>query len=175
MKSCRVCKESKSVKFFGKLSAAADGLNYICKPCNSKRSIMRYNSNKDLWQERQRKRRSDNYEAVIAIERASRERRSEFQRPRKNERQIKRSRVIAERSFEISEKEVARLYASACMECGSDESPSIDHIIPLSRGGSHSIGNLTTLCRKCNSSKGSKTLVEWRKHKALASKEKGCE
>lgn len=39
-----------------------------------------------------------------------------------------------------------------------------DHIVPLSRGGKHSIGNLTPSCRKCNTSKGSRYLVEWKKN-----------
>ena len=46
-----------------------------------------------------------------------------------------------------------------CRYCG--DSPSInekcqlviDHILPLSRGGSNLIKNLQTLCRKCNSKK----------------------
>lgn len=36
-----------------------------------------------------------------------------------------------------------------------------DHIIPLSRGGSHWPDNRQLLCRPCNSSKGTKTMAEW--------------
>lgn len=38
---------------------------------------------------------------------------------------------------------------------------SIDHIIPLSRGGQHKPNNLAAACKKCNSSKGTKLLSEW--------------
>jgi 5-methylcytosine-specific restriction endonuclease McrA len=38
----------------------------------------------------------------------------------------------------------------------------IDHIIPLSRGGRHSIGNLAPACAACNLKKGYKYLVEMR-------------
>jgi 5-methylcytosine-specific restriction endonuclease McrA len=40
--------------------------------------------------------------------------------------------------------------------------PEVDHIFPVSRGGSHEIGNLQCLCRKCNMSKGAKLMSEWR-------------
>lgn len=43
-----------------------------------------------------------------------------------------------------------------CIRCTSIEYLEIDHIIPLSKGGHHSIENLQLLCRKCNRSKGNK-------------------
>lgn len=38
----------------------------------------------------------------------------------------------------------------------------IDHILPLSRGGTGHIDNLQLLCSGCNRSKGNKTMPEWR-------------
>ncbi|WP_203620386.1 HNH endonuclease [Streptomyces sp. SID8499] len=37
----------------------------------------------------------------------------------------------------------------------------VDHVIPLSRGGQHAEGNLVPACKSCNSSKGDKLLIEW--------------
>lgn len=48
-----------------------------------------------------------------------------------------------------------------CVYCGSVKNLSLDHIVPQSLGGSHSIGNLATCCIPCNCSKGAKTLREW--------------
>jgi len=41
-----------------------------------------------------------------------------------------------------------------CKSCGSQDDLSIDHITPLSKGGSDDLDNLQLLCRSCNSSKG---------------------
>lgn len=38
--------------------------------------------------------------------------------------------------------------------------PSIDHIIPISKGGDHTWDNVQLLCRRCNSQKGAKDMTE---------------
>ncbi|WP_445955593.1 HNH endonuclease [Yeosuana sp.] len=43
-----------------------------------------------------------------------------------------------------------------CLKCGSDNKLTIDHIVPISKGGSNDFSNLQILCEKCNSLKGSK-------------------
>ncbi len=43
-----------------------------------------------------------------------------------------------------------------CVECGSTDNLSADHVIPFSRGGLTVADNLATLCRPCNSRKGNR-------------------
>jgi HNH endonuclease len=41
-----------------------------------------------------------------------------------------------------------------CVECGSTEKLTVDHIIPRVRGGKSAPDNLQTMCRWCNHAKG---------------------
>lgn len=43
-----------------------------------------------------------------------------------------------------------------CVSCGTSEDLSVDHIHPVSRGGSNDMANLQTMCMPCNMSKGAK-------------------
>jgi len=49
-----------------------------------------------------------------------------------------------------------RAFGGKCAKCGSSEKIQIDHIVPISRGGTNHITNLQPLCSHCNASKGSK-------------------
>jgi 5-methylcytosine-specific restriction endonuclease McrA len=55
--------------------------------------------------------------------------------------------------------------AVECAYCGVDlrtTKKSFEHVIPLSRGGLHSIGNVIVCCWPCNRSKHARTPEEWR-------------
>jgi len=69
-------------------------------------------------------------------------------------------RVVTERDWQ---RLLAR-HGHRCAYCGSlDQALARDHIIPLHLGGRRSIGNIMPACRSCNSSKGSRLLVGWRR------------
>ncbi len=48
-----------------------------------------------------------------------------------------------------------------CIYCGSDKKLEIDHIIPLSKGGSCLKVNLVIACAKCNRSKSDRDVLYW--------------
>lgn len=43
-----------------------------------------------------------------------------------------------------------------CARCGSTENLQIDHVYPVSRGGTNELDNLQVLCGTCNLKKGNK-------------------
>ena len=47
-----------------------------------------------------------------------------------------------------------------CGTCGATSDLTIDHVVPISRGGSNHMDNLRPLCRPCNSRKHNKTAEE---------------
>ena len=51
-----------------------------------------------------------------------------------------------------------------CAYCGKvlSDDATIDHIIPRSKGGGNNLDNLLPSCRSCNTSKGVKSLEEFR-------------
>lgn len=55
-----------------------------------------------------------------------------------------------------------------CAYCDKEAKLTLDHVIPLSKGGKHSKDNVVPACEHCNCSKGNKTVEEWlgKKHKA---------
>jgi 5-methylcytosine-specific restriction endonuclease McrA len=67
--------------------------------------------------------------------------------------------------FQVSGADWLRLcvrYRFCCAYCRQRKPLTMDHVIPLSRGGRHSLGNLLPACASCNSSKSSRFITEWR-------------
>lgn len=52
--------------------------------------------------------------------------------------------------------ELLREYNFRCAYCGIQTNMTIDHVIPLSKGGEHSIENIVPSCAECNSHKHTK-------------------
>ena len=61
-----------------------------------------------------------------------------------------------------------KLSEKKCYYCGNKfdiDELSMDHLVPVVRGGRSIKGNLVVACKKCNFDKKHKTLVEIRLHK----------
>lgn len=158
-KICKDCKLSKPLEEYSQSFNKKYQRYYyqsICKPCSSLRSIKWWHKNKDKVKARKS---SPHYKAVASI---SHKRWAQLNPELIN---AKNHRYLANKNnaktFYIRESFLQRLYKSVCVACGSKENIVADHIIPLSRGGDNSEGNLQPLCHSCNCSKKNKTMSEW--------------
>jgi 5-methylcytosine-specific restriction endonuclease McrA len=48
-----------------------------------------------------------------------------------------------------------------CCYCGQKRKMTLDHVVPLARGGGHDESNVVPVCAKCNSSKKDRTFIIW--------------
>ena len=60
----------------------------------------------------------------------------------------------------VNRREVLRRDSHTCQYCGSKKRLTLDHVLPRSRGGSHTWDNVVAACEPCNHRKGSRTLQE---------------
>jgi hypothetical protein len=155
MKICSKCKKEKSVDCFGKNKARRGGLQAYCRECDRKSSAEYRLSNPKHAKEW----RLANKEQISATHKewvlANPERIRNIDNAR-------RARQMSNPVFEVATRDLKKLYSSPCFYCGSFNSIQADHVIPIIKGGRHSIGNLVPACAKCNRNKGTKLLIEWR-------------
>jgi len=57
---------------------------------------------------------------------------------------------------------ILELYEGKCAYCGKPGKMTMDHVIPVSRGGGTTADNVVPACQSCNSSKNARTLQEWK-------------
>jgi 5-methylcytosine-specific restriction endonuclease McrA len=57
-------------------------------------------------------------------------------------------------------------FGGICLACGERSELTVDHVIPISKGGSNTIDNLQPLCGTCNNTKKTKT-IDYRPRECL--------
>lgn len=58
----------------------------------------------------------------------------------------------------------------SCAYCGSSGDLEVEHVVPISKGGQHHLGNIVPACHSCNSNKGTRDAHQWFKSKPFYSK-----
>lgn len=93
---------------------------------------------------------------------------------------LTRAKRRAAKSFKINQRDHRSLlarYRNCCAYCNvklaawgreSENSLQWDHIVPLSKGGDDSVGNILPVCRGCNYNKSAKFLYEWKLGRELS-------
>ena len=185
MKRCTECGEVKQTSEFYKCNKVKSGLKANCKQCDRNRAKRYRLDNPEKtkaavssWRarntEHERQYRADNADRIRAncarwasenpeMLKANQARyRGQNRNKRKNREHIRRTKKSDSSARLVTERDLAKMLMKPCIYCGA-QSAHIDHIIPLSRGGTHSIGNLAPACQWCNLSKNSKYIMEWKK------------
>lgn len=162
MKVCNKCGVEKPFVDFYKHKLTSDGFRGECKAC-----VKLHNQNYHIGNKaRSNKRNTEYYWNNLEIaKKRVKEYRKRHPESNKNFSQKRRAIAKGNGTFFVSNKETKKMYESPCFYCGSTENITIDHVLPIMRGGTHGIGNLVPACRDCNFSKNKKTVMEWRIYK----------
>ena len=115
----------------------------------------------------------ENPEKVAACTRAwskaNPEKRSSIQHKR---RALKRNSLDPERPVTAEIQIERKGLFNGCCFCGSQDKLTLEHVIPLSRGGLHVPENLLGSCRSCNCSKNASPVEEWYRAQPFFSEER---
>lgn len=52
-------------------------------------------------------------------------------------------------------------FGHSCAYCGGNGDLHIEHVVPISKGGTHALGNIIPACKPCNYSKSTKGVETW--------------
>ncbi len=185
LKSCSICKEIKEHSEFHKAKETWDGLRSRCRICQSDKDAAYreanpekirecrrkyYAANLEKERERQRVYREANQDKVREMHsthhRAKRASDPLWGRLRKG---AARARKLGCEVIPFNSKdllaywEVNSISSENCYYCNSEFNGffHLDHKIPFSNGGHHSVENLVPACPRCNTLKQSKTAEEF--------------
>jgi 5-methylcytosine-specific restriction endonuclease McrA len=87
---------------------------------------------------------------------------------------LRRARKSGNGIFVVTTRDYSRMLLAnnnSCVYCKARFSESVvlewDHIIPIRRGGRHSVGNLAPSCNTCNRTKSVRFITEWRMNRVI--------
>ena len=68
--------------------------------------------------------------------------------------------------------ECVEAFDNSCAYCGAQRNLTMEHVTAIANGGTNDVGNIIPACRSCNSSKGTKELIEWYTSQPFYSKDR---
>ena len=177
LRICKGCGEPKSETEFHKDGRSPDGLRSQCKQCRSGYMKSYAADNRESRVAYERMRRAEHGEHVRALDRARYERDKDKRIALASDNtRLRRARLAGvETDPGITVSALRKIHGDRCCYCdvelsfvrmprGSGIAPNratLEHILPISRGGSHTFENVALACHRCNVSKNDKTLEEY--------------
>jgi len=159
---CGYCEQMLPLENFWKSKSKSRGYQTYCKACSKlqKRSTYSIHKIKRNAYKREWRKTDEN----------GREYNRKYRREKPHvyaaKEQRRRTRLKNNGVYLVTEKEMQKMYASKCFYCKVADATTVDHVVPIAKGGTHSIGNLLPACRPCNESKKAKLLIEWKIERA---------
>ncbi len=194
MQESKACKTCNQIKTLDEVHKRLERRVAHCKECTKVKTRQRYVANaeslrekarqyrqanpdkvKKLRQDWKRANKAKNVESVVAYQRRNPDKHAKWAKTYRQNNlakyrlwaQNRLAKLSQNGVYYVSPKEVEKLLSSDCVACGSSSNQTLDHIIPIDLGGTHSIGNLQTLCLSCNSSKRNRVMTVWKKSLGL--------
>lgn len=173
VKTCSDCKTEKHVSEFNRCSRHRDGLMYNCRECEYRRHAEWREENREKLVKRQRAYRFNNKERLAVKKsewndknkeklRASRKKWSDAHPDSRRERVMRRNAIKKNATIgKVNYSEIWNRDKGVCYLCGKEIERSdchFDHIIPLSKGGSHTMSNIAATHSVCNMKKSRKII-----------------
>lgn len=191
MKVCSKCQSSKDEILFSKNRSKKDGLASECRVCKSQQDRKYKEENKEYYinylKEYREKNKAEldakkkeyianNKSAHLKRQHSWYERNKDsvktrtlqYKKDHPEQYQMYSNRRKALKKTSIVDvfitQDIVNMYGNQCVYCG-DLFTHIDHYIPLSRGGSHTLENVRPSCETCNLTKSNKLPDDFLKYK----------
>lgn len=176
LRICKACDEAKPISEYHKDSGGTDGLRAQCKDCRTTYMQGYYEGNVEQRREYMSERRKTHAEHVRAIDAARYERDKDKRLVLATEHSHIRRARIKEAGWErgVTVPALRKVHGDNCCYCGvemtftrgkrgtiASNKATLEHVLPISRGGTHTWDNAALACHRCNTSKNAKTVDEW--------------
>jgi 5-methylcytosine-specific restriction endonuclease McrA len=170
MRVCYTCKIGKPLLDFYKGKCYKDGYDIHCKTCARKRKHIKNLSPyaKEMKHLRDKNRLVNNLESERKrkLEVYHRYKNTPKWRANKSRVEAKRRSYMKTSINDLTGMDIIELLAiqeNKCAACGikftKNNRYTVDHIVPVSKGGNLTFDNTQLLCKHCNCSKGAKTII----------------
>jgi 5-methylcytosine-specific restriction endonuclease McrA len=163
---CARCGESNLTKFY-KASDRPSGLRGWCKNCSftaqvaSERRRGIYGIRAKVW--RAKKIVEDPNRRALEVERSVAWQKRNPESVRMNHHR-RRARKVAAAGGGVTAAQwagIVLVFGGVCSYCRQAKKITVDHFVPLIRGGKHDVSNVVPACRSCNASKKDRDPFEW--------------